>query len=137
MNTPRRIASPLPLAHSPLLTTLLTALLAACSVTQPPARPGSPPPTPRAAPPASVDARRQAEFDRSQDRWHGASVKELIGKLGQPTLKAQQPDGRPVYVYAKSTKLNGPTGPVDFRCVVRYVLDDRGERVTGHTIEGC
>lgn len=121
----------------PAASLALLALLAACSATQPPARPAAPAPAPRPEPQASVDARRQAEFDRSQDRWNGAPVKELVAKLGQPTLKAHREDGHAVYVYSKSTKLNGPTGPVDFRCVVRYVLDDRGERVMGHTIEGC
>jgi len=118
----------------PALSLAALAVLAACS------RQGTAPPPgaiSRPEPQASVDARRQSEFDRSQDRWHGATVKELVGKLGQPTLKAQRADGRAVYVYAKSTKLNGPTGPIDFRCVVRYVLDARGERVMGHTIEGC
>ena len=130
MNDTRRMH---PVISQALLAML--ALLAACSATQPPTRPPSA--APRPEPQASVDAKRQSEFDRSQDRWHGAPVKELVGKLGQPTLKAHQPDGHAVYVYSRSTKLNGPTGPVDFRCVVRYVLDDKGERVMGHTIEGC
>lgn len=86
---------------------------------------------------AQIDARRQAEFDRSQDAWHGARTKELTAKLGPPTSTARQPGGQLVYVYAKTGKLTGPTGPVAFSCVVRYVIDERADRVVGHKIEGC
>ncbi len=124
-----------PLTHLPAsrLACLATALLlAACASTLPPARQAPVP-----APQSSLDSKRQTEFDRSQDHWHGAKVQELVAKLGQPTVKSQQPDGHMVYVYSKSAKLNGPTGPVNFSCVVRYVLDERMERVASHRIEGC
>lgn len=61
-------------------------------------------------------------------------MQELVAKLGPPTSKWRQPDGSPVYVYAKSAKSGATT---TFSCVVRYVLDARSERVTGHQIEGC
>ncbi|WP_144006768.1 hypothetical protein [Pelomonas sp. KK5] len=119
--------------HGP--STLLVLLLAACASTNRPPAPAPSPPSPRPAP--SADAQRQAEFDRSQQRWHGAPVKELVSKLGPPTLRAEQEDGHKVLVYVKTAKLSGPTGPIPFRCVVRYVLDNPGERVASHTIEGC
>ena len=111
-----------------LATALSALLLAACASTPTPPQP---------EPQSSVDAKRQAEFDRSQDRWNGAKVSELVAKLGQPTSKEKQPNGSPVYVYSKTAKLSGPTGPVNFSCVVRYQLDERGERVVGHSIQGC
>lgn len=102
-------------------------LLAACA-----AAPVPPPPQP-----SQVDAKRQAEFDKSLERWHGAPVKELLAKLGMPDSKSRLADGSSTYVYAKSATLRGPAGPVRFSCVVRYVIDERSERVTGHRIEGC
>jgi hypothetical protein len=84
--------------------------------------------------PNSVDAQRQAKFDQSQDSWTGAKVQELVAKLGPPTAKAKQPDGSPVYIYAKSSKSGATT---TFSCVVRYLIDARNERITGHQIEGC
>lgn len=87
--------------------------------------------------PAEVDAARRSEFDKSLDGWNGASVKELIAKLGPPTSTSRQADGTRVYVYAKSKKLRGATGPIMFSCVVRYLVDARTDRVVGHRIEGC
>lgn len=101
---------------------LVSLLLAACATL----------PAPVSAP--SADAKRRAAFDKSLDSWTGAKVQELIAKLGQPTAKTRQADGAPVYVYAKSAKSGATT---TFSCVVRYVLDARSERVTGHQIEGC
>jgi len=86
---------------------------------------------------SQVDAERQSSFDKGLDSWHGASVKELIAKLGQPTSTSRQADGRLVYVYAKSAKLSGPLGPSTFSCVVRYLVDAGSGRVVGHRIEGC
>ena len=62
------------------------------------------------------------------------AVQELVAKLGPPTAKAKQPDGSPVYIYAKSSKSGATT---TFSCVVRYLIDARNERITGHQIEGC
>ena len=86
---------------------------------------------------AQVDAQRRAEFDRSLQSWHGASVKELIAKLGQPQSRQRQAGGRAIYVYARSTQLRGPSGPLAFSCMVRYTVDERAGRVVGHEIEGC
>lgn len=104
-----------------------------------PAPPASPAPLPQAPPPtqAQIDAKRQAEFDKSLASWHGASTRELRSKLGLPTSTAKQADGVLVYVYAKSSKVNGPTGPTGFSCVVRYLIDEKADRVVGHRIEGC
>jgi hypothetical protein len=85
-------------------------------------------------PPPTADTKRQADFDKSLDSWTGAKVQELIAKLGPPTSKSRQADGKPIYVYSKSAKSGAAT---TFSCVVRYVLDARSERVTGHQIEGC
>ncbi|MDM4766631.1 hypothetical protein [Pelomonas sp. SE-A7] len=120
-------------------------LLAACSSLPP----SSPSPTGRSttttAPgeptkPSSqqqVDAARQAEFDRNLAAWRGAPLQELLAKLGKPTSVHPQRDGSSIYVYAKSAKLAGDAGPVDFRCVVRYQVEGRTQRVSGLEIEGC
>ena len=105
---------------------LFSSLLAACAT--------APPPAPITAAPSSADTKRQADFNKSQDSWTGAKVQELVAKLGPPTSKVKQPDGSPVYVYAKSVKSGAAT---TFSCVVRYLVDARNERVTGHQIEGC
>lgn len=91
------------------------------------------------APPAQsqVDAQRQSKFDKELDSWHGATVKELVAKLGQPTSTSRQSDGNLVYVYAKSAKLSGPGGTSTFSCVVRYTVNAGSGRVVGHRIEGC
>lgn len=110
------------LAMRNLATTLFACLLAACA----------------SAPSQSqIDAQRRSEFDKSLDRWHGASVKELLAKLGPPQSKLHQTAGRVVYVYAKSAQLSGPTGPIAFSCVVRYTIDERAGRIVDHGIEGC
>lgn len=88
-------------------------------------------------PQPQVDAERRSTFDKELDSWHGATVKELIAKLGQPGSTSRQADGRLVYVYAKSAKLSGPSGPSTFSCVVRYIVDAGSGRVVGHRIEGC
>ena len=66
----------MPFKHLPAsrLACLATALLlAACASTLPPARQ-----SPVTVPQSSLDAKRQTEFDRSQDHWHGAMVQELV-----------------------------------------------------------
>lgn len=84
-----------------------------------------------------LDAARQADFDRSLAAWRGAPVQELKAKLGAPSAVHQQRDGSSVYVYAKSAKLGGANGPVDFQCVVRYMVDGRTQRINGVEVEGC
>jgi hypothetical protein len=86
---------------------------------------------------AQIDAQRRSEFDQSLNSWHGASVQELLAKLGPPQSRQRQGAGRMVYVYAKSARLAGPTGPVAFACVVRYTVDEPARRVVDHQIEGC
>lgn len=84
-----------------------------------------------------IDAARQAEFDKSLAAWRGAPVQELRAKLGAPSAVHAQRDGSSIYVYAKTAKLSGANGPVDFRCVVRYTVDGRTQRVSGLEVEGC
>ena len=86
---------------------------------------------------ANPDAQRQADFDKSMERWHGASAAELVGKLGAPSAKSKLADGTQVYAYAKSKQLQGPIGPVAFSCVVRFSIDERTGLIVGHRIEGC
>lgn len=86
---------------------------------------------------ANPDAQRQADFDKSMERWHGASATELVGKLGAPSAKSKLADGTQVYAYAKSKQLQGPIGPVAFSCVVRFSIDERSGLIVGHRIEGC
>lgn len=86
---------------------------------------------------ASPDAQRQAEFDKSMERWHGARATELVGKLGTPSAKSKLGNGTTVYAYAKSKQLQGPIGPVAFSCVVRFSVDEQSGLVVGHQIEGC
>lgn len=105
-------------------------LLGACASVPPPAAPAAPP-----LPQPSIDAQRQAEFDRSQARWHGAKLQELVSKLGKPSSSTRATDGSQVYTYAKSAKIKGPNGPSLFSCVVRYQIE--AERIVGHQIEGC
>jgi len=116
------------LSHAMLLG---LALLGACASVPPPAAPVAAPPQP------SIDAQRQAEFDRSQARWHGAKLQELVSKLGKPSSNTRAADGSQVLVYAKSAKIKGPNGPSLFSCVVRYQIEAQSERIVGHQIEGC
>jgi len=120
----------------------LAALLAACASPAPKTPSSSSPPAAEAAARQAesqrqVDAQRQAEFNRSLDRWHGASVKELLAKLGKPNSTAREPDGTRVWIYAKSTQLSGPNGATPFTCVVRYLVDEKAGKIVGHRIEGC
>jgi hypothetical protein len=92
----------------------------------------APPPAP--APQVDVDAQRRAEFSKSLERWNGAKTQELQSKLGPPTAKSRQADGKLVWAYSKSGKISsGDT----FSCVVRYLIDERSSQVVGHQIEGC
>ncbi len=84
-----------------------------------------------------IDAARQAEFDKSLSAWRGAPVQELRAKLGAPSAVYPQRDGSSIYVYAKSAKLAGSNGPVDFQCVVRYLIDGHSQRISGLEVEGC
>ncbi|CAD5372330.1 hypothetical protein RA210_U20313 [Rubrivivax sp. A210] len=91
------------------------------------------------APPtqAQIDARRQADFDRSLDKWHGADVRELNAKLGAPNTRTRAANNTSIHEYVRTGQLRGPVGMVTFKCVVRYTVDDRSARVIGHRIEGC
>ena len=138
--------------HPPGVTALLVLLLSACAsaprtgpsrtattaataataaITAASAAPATAPST---AAVNAADLKRQATFDQSQDSWTGARVRELVAKLGPPTSQVKQPDGSLVYVYAKSAKSGITT---TFSCVVRYLVDARNDRVTGHQIDGC
>lgn len=112
----------------PALAAILLAVLSACA--------SGPPP--EAAPPAAdTDRQRQLAFDQSQQRWHGASVQELIAKQGPPGSRAKDAQGQWVLSYTRTAQLKGPTGPQSFSCTVNYQLDAAGARVVGHRIEGC
>jgi glucose/arabinose dehydrogenase len=115
--------------RGPTLLAIVVALLAGCGTTRSPAT--------APAPTAQADAQRQAEFDRSMDKWHGARVQELISKLGAPTTITRQPKGSSLYVYARTAQVRGPAGLVPFSCVVRYSVDDKTGVILGHRIEGC
>lgn len=120
----------------PLLTLLGLLWLAGCST--PVGRPASGTAAPGgAAKTAQTDAQRQAEFDKSMARWHGASVTELMKKQGAPSSQSRLPGGKLVYVYARSSQVRGPTGMVPFHCAVHYTVDERSSLITGHRIEGC
>ena len=95
-----------------------------------------PPPAPL-APPAQVDAQRRSDFDVSLDRWNGATLAEVLTKLGRPGKVTRQPDGNSLYSFTRSTAANPATGKPAFSCTVRYVIDDKTQRVRGHQIEGC
>ncbi len=70
-------------------------------------------------------------------RWHGASLRELLAKLGPPDQRARLRSGEWQYTYVRSTTLRGPTGPQRFSCVVHYRVDARRESIVGHRIQGC
>ena len=128
--------------HALTAAALLASLLAACASAPPlasskastKASSAAPIAAPITVPLNTADRQRQAAFDKSQDSWTGAKVQELVAKLGPPTSKGRQADGSAVYVYSKSSKSGATT---TFSCVVRYLVDARNERVTGHQIEGC
>lgn len=107
-----------------LATVMCLSLLTACGSMPPPSQ-------------AQIDAQRRTEFDQSLSSWHGASIKELLVKLGPPQSRQRQAGGRVVYVYAKSAQLGGPGEPRTFSCVVRYTIDEHAGRVVDHQIEGC
>nr|WP_316641400.1 hypothetical protein [uncultured Roseateles sp.] len=114
---------------------MMAALLAGCA-SAPAPRPVTPAPLPPPSAP-QVDAQRRSEFDRSLDHWHGARTQELFAKLGAPKSSTRGRDGTVVHLYAKSAQLKGPTGPVMFSCVVRYIVNERSDRIIDHRIEGC
>ncbi len=126
----------------PLLLALLLFGLGGCTLLQPGPRPPIPAPTPappatRTAPASAGDAQRQAEFDQSLRRWHGAGSKELVAKLGPPTTSSRQADGSLLYRYVRTARLRGASGPSTFSCVVNYRIDAKTERIVGHSFEGC
>lgn len=95
--------------------------------------PSAPPSTQPAPPPTPADTQRRSDFDRSLDRWQGAPLSEVRGKLGKPDAVTRQPDGTTLYAFTRST---GP-GQGKFSCTVRFVVDTKTQRVQGHQIEGC
>lgn len=130
---------PSPLRQAPLILTALWLAGCVSKPVQPPTLPAASTAPPPAAPAPAVksDAERQADFDRSMARWHGAKVKELVAKLGAPNTRSRLSSGEWVYTYARSSTVRGRAGPERFSCVVNYRVDARGEMVVGHRIEGC
>lgn len=113
---------------------LALALLASGCAAPPhaPAPVTAPAPSPPSAAQADADQRRRADFDAALNKWHGASLAELSSKLGKPSSVTHRSDGRSVYAYTRSA-----SGQSRFSCTVRYVVDDRTQRVQDHQIEGC
>ncbi len=99
---------------------------------------GAPPTAATAAPPppAAEDLQRRREFDKALDSWHGATVQELLRKMGKPEAVTRRADGSYDYRYSKSTR-GGPDGRPAFSCTVRYLVDAPGRQVIGHSIVGC
>lgn len=119
------------------MTLVGAAVLGGCASTAPPT-PTAPPaaaPSPPAAP-SAVDQQRRGEFDKALDSWHGATVQELLRKMGKPETITRRADGNYDYRYSKSTR-GGTDGRPAFSCTVRYVVDASGRQVIGHSIEGC
>lgn len=110
-------------------------LLTACASvpTAPDRSTGTPPAT------ESSDRQRQAAFDQSQQRWHGASVQELLSKQGPPSSRGRDAQGQQRLSYTRAIPLKAPTGPqsASFSCTVHYLLDAKGLRIVSHRIEGC
>lgn len=114
-------------------------VLGGCASTAPPAPTPSPPPAavpPAPAAPSAADQQRRGEFDKALDSWHGASVQELLRKMGKPEAITRRADGSYDYRYSKSTRA-GPEGRPAFSCTVRYLVDAPARQVIGHSIEGC
>lgn len=103
-----------------------------------PATPAAPPPaaTPPSPAPSAADQQRRGEFDKALDSWHGATVQELLRKMGKPEAITRRADGSFDYRYSKSTRA-GTDGRPAFSCTVRYLVDAPARQVIGHTIEGC
>ena len=95
-------------------------------------QPAAPPPSP-----AKVDAQRRSEFDMSLDKWNGATLSEVLNKLGKPAKVTRQPDGNSLYSFTKATAEDPGTGRARFSCTVSYVIDAKTQRVSGHQIAGC
>jgi hypothetical protein len=107
----------------------LTLLIAGCATQRAPAPPS--PGAPAAAAPTQSDTQRRSDFDKALDSWNGASLKELKSKLGTPSAVTHGSSGSTVYAFTRSTRAAG------FSCTVRYVVDDRTQRVQSHQIDGC
>ena len=119
-----------------LATLLALAGLGGCAAPQAPtATPPATAPPPIVAP-SAADQQRRSEFDKALDSWHGATVQELLRKMGKPEAITRRADGTFDYRYSKSTRA-GPDGRAAFSCTVRYGVDATGKRVIGHAIEGC
>lgn len=92
------------------------------------------PPSPTA--PSAADQQRRGDFDKALDSWHGATVQELLRKMGKPEAITKRADGSFDYRYSKSTRA-GVDGRPAFSCTVRYLVDAPARHVIGHAIEGC
>jgi hypothetical protein len=84
----------------------------------------------------TADQQRRTDFDKSLDAWHGATVQELVRKLGKPESIDLRNDGALDYQYSKSGRATADKRPA-FTCTVRYIIEGGTLRVIGHTIQGC
>lgn len=94
-----------------------------------------PAPTGSSAPPAAAEQQRRSEFDQSLDAWHGATVQELVRKLGKPEAINLGREGTLEYQYSKAGRPSADKRA--FSCTVRYVVEGGTQKVIGHTIQGC
>lgn len=123
-----------PQTHKPFAAFALPLLLAGCATAPPPAKPSA---SALITEQKDKDATRRAEFDAALSRWHGAPVAELKTKLGKPTTVTPRNDGNTVYAFTRAAFSDPGTGYAKFSCTVRYVVDDKTQRVQSHKIEGC
>lgn len=119
------------------LAVLMALVLAGCASPTGPARTGaggassaSP-----ASPAAAAEQQRRSEFDQSLDAWHGATVQELVRKLGKPEAIHLGREGTLEYQYSKAGRPSADKRP--FSCTVRYVVEGGTQKVIGHAIQGC
>ncbi|MDL5030860.1 hypothetical protein QRD43_02985 [Pelomonas sp. APW6] len=136
LHPPRPTPAPrpprLPTTRTLLCLGLATALaLGGCSTPSSVTPSGTVPPAGRTA-----DQQRRSDFDKSLDAWHGATVQELVRKLGKPESIDLRNDGALDYQYSKSGRTTGDKRPA-FSCTVRYIVEGGTLRVIGHTIQGC
>ena len=104
-------------------------VLSGCSTPSVP-QSGSVPPAGRTA-----DQERRSDFDKSLDAWNGATVQELVRKLGKPEAINLGREGTLEYQYSKAGRPSADKRA--FSCTVRYVVEGGSQKVIGHAIQGC
>lgn len=118
-------AGPIPV----LIAGLIALALPGCATSPGPARTGS------AASLPAAEQQRRSEFDQSLDAWNGATVQELVRKLGKPEAINLGREGTLEYQYSKAGRPSADKRA--FSCTVRYVIEGGTLKVIGHAIQGC